>query len=147
MAEADGFTSRKKRQTENGQVSKTVNGDGNHQIFFFLVGDCKHESTHNLGERKVVSVIVGQYKECGADQDGRINTPSPKKTEDDTSEKYFFQNRPDDTAHKKEYENLPWAGRQWCINKLQRIYTGSKQYQKQNACGNAETNGPDQASH
>ncbi len=84
-----------------------MNGDGNHQTFFFFVGDCKHDSTDNLGERKVVSVIVGQYKECRADQDGRINTPAPKKSEDDTSEKYFFPNRPDDTAHKKEYENLP----------------------------------------
>ena len=32
-------------------------------------------------------------------------------------------------------------------DKFQRIYTGSKQYQKQNTCGNAKTNGPDQASH
>ena len=108
----------KKRQAENGQVPKAVNGDGNHQIFFFFVGDGKHDSTHNLGERKVVSVIVGQYKECSADQDGRINTPSSKKSEDDSSEKYFFPNRRDDTAHKKVYENLPWRRRQWCMHKF-----------------------------
>ena len=111
----------KKRQAENGQVPKAVNGDGNHQIFFFFVGDGKHDSTHNLGERKVVSVIVGQYKEGGADQDGRINTPSPKESEDDSSEKYFFPNRPDDTAHKKKNEYLIWCGRQRCIDKFQRI--------------------------
>jgi hypothetical protein len=111
-----GNTSGKKRQTENGDVTQAMNGDGNHQAFFFLVGDCKHDATNNLGERKVVTVVVRQYKEGGANQDGRINTPPSKKPEDDTSEKYLFPNRPDDTAHQKEYENLPWCRRQWCID-------------------------------
>ena len=75
----------KKRQAENGKVSQAVNADGNHQTFFFFVGDGKHDATHNLGEGKVTS--VGQYKEYGADQDGRINTPAPEKSEDNTSEK------------------------------------------------------------
>ncbi len=94
------------RNAENGHVTEAVNGDGDYQAFFLLVGNCKHNSTHNLGERQVVSVVVRQYKEDGADKDGRIATPPPEKPENDTSEKYLFPYRTDDTTHKKEYENL-----------------------------------------
>lgn len=91
-------------QTEHGNITQAVNRDRNQQTFFFFVSDCKHDSTDNLGDRKVVSIVMGQYKKRGAEQNGRKNTPSPKKSEDDTSKKYFFPNRTDDTAHQKKYE-------------------------------------------
>jgi len=92
----------KKCQTEHGDVTQAVNRDGNYQTFFFFVGDCKHDAADNLGERKMASVVMRQDKERGADQDGRIETPPSKKPEDDTSEKYLFPDRPDDTTHKIE---------------------------------------------
>ena len=112
------LTSGKKRQTENGHVAQAVNGDVNHHFFLFFIGCCKHDSTKDLGERKVVSVVMGQYKKGDADQDGRIKTPSPEKSEDDTPEKYFLGNGPNDAAHKIEYENLCECGRHGCIHKL-----------------------------
>jgi hypothetical protein len=101
-AEAENWISEKICQTEYGDVTQTVNGDGHHQALFLLIGDCKHDSADNLGERKVASVVMRQDKERGADQDGRIETPPSKKPEDDTSEKYLFPDRPDDTTHKIE---------------------------------------------
>ena len=80
-------------QTEHGNITQTVNRDRYQQTFFFFVSDCKHDSADNLGDRKVVSIVMGQYKKRGAEQNGRKNTPSPKKSEDDTSKKYFFDYR------------------------------------------------------
>ena len=102
-----------KCQAENGHISQAMNGDGNHQIFFFFVSDGKYDPTNNLSKRQVMSIVVGQYKKSGADQDGCINIPSSAIPEDNTSEKHFFPNRTDDASYNKKYDNLQWCGRQW----------------------------------
>ena len=106
------FASGKNCQTEHGDVTQTVNGDGHHQAFFPLIGGCKNDPADNLGERKVVTVVMRQDKERCADEHGRIETPPSEKAEDDTSEKYLFPDRPDDTTDKIEYDDLPSCRRQ-----------------------------------
>ena len=77
----------KKSQAENGHVAQAMDGDGDHQIFFFFIGCCKHNSANDLGQRQVVSVVMWQYKKSGGDQDRCKKSPLPEKPEDDSSEK------------------------------------------------------------
>jgi len=97
-----------------------MNHDGDHQIFFYLIGDGKQQTSHRLGEGHAAACQMGQYKKYGADNQCRRKTPGSEKSVYESPEKDFFSEGPDNNSDKYKKYNLMFliGGLQWGLEEL-----------------------------
>ena len=74
------------RQQEDGRIARYVEGDGDHEILFRLVGQGKEEAACDLGDGNARQEGVRQDKGKGAEQDGRPKAPPSEEPEQDAPE-------------------------------------------------------------
>jgi hypothetical protein len=83
-----------------------MNGDGGHEVPFYLIGDSKENPSYNLRDRQSMTPQMRQYKKGGAQDEGDDYAPSSEEAIDDPPEKNLFCHRRNNPTDQEKYEDV-----------------------------------------
>ncbi len=121
-----------------------MDGDGGHEVSFYLIGDRKENPSYNLRDRQSMTPQMRQYKKGGAQDEGDDYAPSSEEAIEDSPEKDLFCDRCHNSTDQEKYEDVTLPSRQGIFYELEGVMAINGQDKKTQKGDHPETDGPGQ---